>query len=93
LLRPVLDRGGMRRTWLRGRENIHKRCRIHVAGHDLGLLMRLLAGAGTAREFQARLAACLAALILPDGCPLLLVVTAGDRIAALAVTFGPDRLR
>jgi hypothetical protein len=21
----ILDRGGMRRTWLRGRENIHKR--------------------------------------------------------------------
>jgi hypothetical protein len=41
-----------------------------------------------------RLAACLAALILPNGCPLLLlVVIAGDQIAALAVTFGPDRLR
>jgi hypothetical protein len=84
----------MRRSWLRGRENIHKRCRIHVAGHDLGLLMRLLAGAGTAREFQARLAACFPTLILPNGCPLLLLLIgiAGDRIAALAVTFGPDRL-
>jgi hypothetical protein len=89
----VLDRGGMRRTWLRGRENIHKRCLIHVAGHDLGLLMRLLTGAGSAREFQARLAARLAALILPNGCPmLLLIVIAGDQIAALAVTFEPDRL-
>jgi hypothetical protein len=83
----------MRRSWLRGRENIHKRSLIHVAGHDLGLLMRLLTGAGTAREFQARLAACLAALILPNGCPLLLlIVIAGDRIAALPVTFGPDPL-
>jgi hypothetical protein len=54
--------------------------------------MRLLTGAGIARGFQARLSACLAALILPNGCPLLLVVTAGDRIAAIAVTFGPDRL-
>jgi hypothetical protein len=55
--------------------------------------MRLLTGAGTAREFQARLAACLAALILPNGCPMvLLIVTAGDQIAALAVTFEPDRL-
>jgi transposase len=25
-----LDRGGMRRTWLRGRENVHKRYLIHV---------------------------------------------------------------
>ena len=27
-----LERGGMRRTWLRGRENVHKRYLIHVAG-------------------------------------------------------------
>ena len=26
-----LDRGGMRRTWLRGRENVHKRYLVHVA--------------------------------------------------------------
>jgi hypothetical protein len=38
----ILDRGGMRRTWLRGRENIHKRYLIHVAGYNLGLIMRLL---------------------------------------------------
>ena len=29
---PNLERGGMRRTWLRGRENVHKRYLIHVAG-------------------------------------------------------------
>ena len=50
----ILDRGGMRRTWLRGRENIHKRYLIHVAGHNLGLLMRLLVGAGTPKEAVAR---------------------------------------
>jgi transposase len=50
----VLDRGGMRRTWLRGRENVHKRYLIHVAGHNLGLLMRLLIGAGTPKEAAAR---------------------------------------
>ena len=33
-----LDRGGMRRTWLRGRENVHKRYLLHVAGHNLSLL-------------------------------------------------------
>ena len=49
----ILDRGGMRRTWLRGRENIHKRYLIHVAGHNLGLLMRLLIGAGTPKEAAA----------------------------------------
>jgi hypothetical protein len=31
----------MRRTWLRGRENVHKRYLVHVAGHNLGILMRL----------------------------------------------------
>jgi transposase len=87
----VLDRGGMRRTWLRGRENIHKRYLIHVAGYNLGLIMRLLTGAGTPRAFQARLSACLAAVILPNGCPmLLLIVDAGDQTAALAVSFAPD---
>ncbi len=33
-----LDRGGMRRTWLRGRENVHNRYLLHVAGHNLSLL-------------------------------------------------------
>ena len=46
----VLDRGGMRRTWLRGRENVHERYVILVAGHNLELLMRLMIGAGTPKE-------------------------------------------
>ena len=46
----VLDRGGMRRAWLRGRENLHKRYLIHVAGFNLGVLMRALYGQGTPRE-------------------------------------------
>jgi len=35
---------------LRGRENVHKRYLIHVAGYNLGILMRALFGAGTPRE-------------------------------------------
>ena len=46
----VLDRRGMRRAWLRGRENLHKRYLIHVAGFNLGVLMRALYGQGTPRE-------------------------------------------
>ena len=46
----VLDRGGMRRAWLRGRENLHKRYLIHVAGFNLGILMRAIFGRGTPRE-------------------------------------------
>ena len=48
-----LDRGGMRRTWLRGRENVHKRYLLHVAGYNLSLLMRQLLGAGTPKEAVA----------------------------------------
>jgi hypothetical protein len=40
----VLERGGMRRAWLRGRENVHKRHLVHVAGYNLGILMRALFG-------------------------------------------------
>lgn len=40
----------MRRTWLRGRENVHKRYLIHVAGFNLGVLMRALFGFGTPKE-------------------------------------------
>jgi transposase len=47
---PLLDRGGMRRAGLRGRENVHKRYLISVAGFNLGVLMRALHGPGTPRE-------------------------------------------
>ena len=40
----------MRRAWLRGRQNVHKRYLIHVAGFNLGVLMRALHGRGTPRE-------------------------------------------
>ena len=40
-------------SWLRGRENVHKRYLLHVAGHNPSLLMRQLIGAGTPREAVA----------------------------------------
>ncbi|WP_456313524.1 transposase [Rhodovastum atsumiense] len=43
----ILDRGDMRRTWHRGGENVQKRYLIHIAGYNLGLIMRFLIGAGT----------------------------------------------
>ena len=46
----VLDRGGMRRAWLRGRNNVQKRYLIHISGYNLGLIMRLLTGFGTPRS-------------------------------------------
>jgi transposase len=47
----VLDRGGMRRTHLRGQENVHKRYLLCVAGFNLGLLMRQLIGFGTPKGY------------------------------------------
>jgi len=43
------DTGGMRRTHLRGHPNILKRLLIHVAGFNLGLVMRKLLGVGKPR--------------------------------------------
>ena len=51
----TLERGGMQRMWLRGRENVRKRYLIHVAGHNLELLLRLLIGAGAPKAAVARL--------------------------------------
>ncbi|GAC1664563.1 MAG: transposase [Steroidobacteraceae bacterium] len=87
----ILDRGGLRRAWLRGRENVHKRYLIHVAGYNLGLIMRLLTGAGTPREFRTRVSIRFGVLPVADGgCILFLFVAAGDQTAALAVSFQPD---
>ena len=87
----ALDRGGMRRAWLRGRENLKKRYLVHVAGYNLGLVMRLLVGAGTPREFLARAAAHLLAAATVEGAVLVVLVVVTDTEAAmLVVTAMPD---
>jgi transposase len=50
----TLERGGLRRAWLRGRENVQKRYLVHVAGYNLGLVMRALLGVGTPKQLAAR---------------------------------------
>src|ERR687884_521013 len=87
----VLDRGGMRRAWLRGRDNLKKRYLVHVAGYNLGLVMRLLVGAGTPRECSAGTAAHLLALATAEGAVLVvLVVATGTEAAMLVVSFAPE---
>ena len=54
------DTGGMRRTHLRGHENILKRLLVHVAGFNLSLVMRRTMGFGTPRGLQGRWASLLA---------------------------------
>ena len=89
----TLDRGGMRRSWLRGCENLHKRYLVHVAGYNLGLIMRLLVGAGTPREFLAGASAHLSLLVTaeePTG--IVLIIAAGIEAAFIVVSFEPARL-
>ena len=48
------DTGGMRRTYLRGHQNILKRLLIHVGAFNLSLIFRTLLGSGTPRELRNR---------------------------------------
>src|SRR5207248_4441013 len=87
----TLDRGGMRRAWLRGGENLRKRYLVHVAGYNLGLIMCLLVGAGTPREFVARASAHLLVLATAEGAALvILTVATGTEAAMLVVRFEPE---
>ncbi|HEY0708121.1 MAG TPA: transposase [Polyangia bacterium] len=55
----TLETGGMRRTHLRGHENIAKRMLVHVAAFNLGILMRKRFGVGTPRSLQGAVATLL----------------------------------
>ncbi|AMY12973.1 Transposase DDE domain protein [Luteitalea pratensis] len=62
----LYETGALRRTHVRGHQNILKRLLVHAGGFNLGLIMRQLVGAGTPRGLQARLGvrcACLAASV------------------------------
>ena len=59
----VCETGGMRRVHLRGHPNIRKRLLVHVAGCNLGLLLRRAIGVGTPRSPQGRAPALFRALV------------------------------
>ena len=93
---PTLDRGGMRRAWLRGRENLQKRYLIHIADHNLGLIMRPLTGSGTPRRWaEADLDLFWLSMPLDDCQNATLTVAlrtkSGYPIAALAVVATANR--
>jgi transposase len=88
----ILDRRGMRRVWLRGRENVHKRYLIHVAGFNLGVLMRALYGQGTPRE--AAEAAYVVIFVLQTNAALRFAPIAavdGELAAVVIVAADPTR--
>jgi len=72
----LYDTGGMRRTHLRGHDNILKRLLVHAGAFNLGLLIRSMLGVGTPRGLQGRLAAVMATL--------LMVIAVTRRCAAIA---------
>jgi transposase len=76
------DTGGMRRTHLRKHDNIRKRLLIHVAGMNLGLLLRSQYGIGTPRGLQglSQMLDLLVALIAQ------VVIAANSQILAAGVT-------
>ena len=57
------ETGGLRRVWIRGRENVRKRVLIQAAGCNLGLLLRRLTGVGTPRSLQGRALSAICRLI------------------------------
>ena len=81
----ILDRGGMRRTWLCGRENVHKRYLVHVAGYNLGILMRALFGAGTPREAAAIRNAFVFVIQTAETIAFVILATSEAEMAALIV--------
>ena len=68
----LYETGAMRRTHLRGHQNILKRLLVHAGAFNLGLIMRQLIGHGTPRGLQGRVDAViglLAALVRVIGDP------------------------
>lgn len=59
----LYETGGMRRTHLRGHDNILKRLLLHAGACNLGLWMRMVCGMGTPRGLQGRVAALIAAIV------------------------------
>ena len=86
----VLDRGGIRRTWLRGRENVHKRYLVHVAGYNLGILMRALFGAGTPKEVASFTNALVFVIHAADAIAIVVVAAFDAEIAVLILAIAPD---
>jgi len=83
----MYETGGMRRTHLRGHDNIIKRLLIHAGGFNLGLVMRKLLGNGTPRGFQGRLNALLYVIQLLIDVMSIVIAQQWRRSEPQAVTF------
>ena len=59
----LYETGGMRRTHLRGHENILKRLLVHAGGFNLGLLMRRLSASARHAACKGRVAVLIALVL------------------------------
>jgi hypothetical protein len=75
---------------LRGRDNVHKRYLVHVAGHNLGILMRLLIGAGTPRKAAARALVYAFFFYSEEAVTILLVAASYGGFAVMAMAVADD---
>lgn len=85
----TLDTGGMRRTHLRGRENVQKRYLVQVAAHNLSLVMRKIFGAGKPREWSRAAALALHRILRVQKRPSVRMPVRGARqLAELSRALG-----
>jgi transposase len=93
----LYETGGMRRTHLRGHDNILKRLLVHAGACNLGLWMRTVCGMGTPRGLQGRVAVLIVALLTAWSRASARIAAVLDRRSdhgfALAVARGPVRSR
>jgi transposase len=85
----LYETGGMRRTHLRGHENILKRLFVHAGACNLGLWMRTAFGVGTPRALQSRAVALITIFVArwhrPHSSITVDATVPGDQSRRLAV--------
>jgi transposase len=86
----VLERGGLRRTWLRGRKNVYKRYLVHISSYNLGILMRALFGAGTPKEAAVIRTAFLFVIQTAEAITVAIIAVFEADVAALIIAVAPD---
>src|SRR5205085_903407 len=93
----VCDTGGARRSWLRGFGNVTKRYLVHVAAHNLAVVLRALFGVGKPRALQGGAGPCAAILAVEarraTGTPLRTVIRWFGWFTALTVRLLRPRYR
>jgi hypothetical protein len=72
------------------RQSVHKRYLNHVAGYNLGILMRALFGAGTPKEVPSFTSAFVFVIHAADATAIVVVAACVGEIAVLVLAIVPD---